>query len=54
MLHIKRICSETSGFIRNYKDLKDSFMKQGYKPEFPDYHFERAMCVDRKLFLQNK
>ena len=53
-LRIKRICSETSKVIRHFKDLKGAFIKRSYQPGLLDYHFERAMRVDRKAPLQIK
>ena len=40
--------------IRHFKDLKDAFMKRGFKYEDLDYQFERAMSVDSKALLQTK
>lgn len=31
----------------HFKDLKDAYVKRGY-----NYHFERAMLIDRKTLLQ--
>ena len=46
-LRIKRIC-------QNLKDLKDAFIKRCYHSKILDYHFERAMNVDRKVPLEIK
>ena len=44
-LHTKQIYSETEG-IRHFKHLKDTFIKQGYTPEFLAYHFIQCMWIE--------
>ena len=49
MLRIKLICSKTSAKIGHFKDLKDTSIKRGYKPELLDYPFKRALQVDPEV-----
>ena len=45
---------QTSDVIKHLKDLKDPFIKRVYQSKILEHHFERAMNVDRKIFLENK
>ena len=54
-LCIKRICTETSEVIRHFKNLKDAFIKQSYKPELLDYHLrEQCMQIKKHFYKPRK